>query len=121
MALRPPGRRCEGGPYEVSLPGWTAQGNAPGGFVEVPRFSGVDRVTLRWGRKLDEREPHERTPELEFSAQIFLDTDVDDPDERARRKLANLGHTAMAMCWNPKRASPRSDRAATMRWRLRGA
>ncbi len=88
------GRRCEGGPYEVSLPGWTAQGTAPGGFVEVPRFSGVDRVTLRWGRKLDEREPHERTPELEFSAQIFLDTDVDDPDERARRKLANLGHTA---------------------------
>ncbi len=113
------GARCEGGPYELSMPGWTQRGTAQGGCVEVPKFPGEERCSLRWGRALEQREPHERDPELEFESVVCLHTEVDDAEERARRKLSNLGHThvqlehALSAFGSHKGEQP-ADRAAAL-------
>lgn len=79
-------------PYEVSMPGYTDRGTSSSGTVEIPVFDDVSRCVLRWGRPVTSRPPSERGVPYEFSSEIWLRTNHADPDERASRRLHNLGY-----------------------------
>lgn len=55
-------------------------------------FDDVSRCVLRWGRPVTSREPSERKTPYEFTSEIWLRTNHADDDERARRRLHNLGY-----------------------------
>ena len=66
--------------------------NAGFDAVEVPVFEDVRSCVLRWGRPEASREPGSAPGLYEFDSEISLRTNVEgNADERARRKLRNLG------------------------------
>jgi type VI secretion system secreted protein VgrG len=86
------GHPIENAPYEVSFFGYLDEGVSIDGTVEIPLYPEVESATLRWGRPVERADDPDAEDPYEQQMEIYLKTDVGDPDETLRRKLHNLGH-----------------------------
>jgi hypothetical protein len=86
------GKAIPNAPYEVSFFGYIDEGVAPDGSVEIPAFPDVEKALVRWGRPRDQRPETPDTEPYEYTMEVFLNLDADNPEEALRRKLHNLGH-----------------------------